>query len=91
MEKTGGYSVEDINKVRKSAKTGPRGRGGRGGGASRRDRSFSDMDLDLDESNLDSSDLDPPYTPSKKPETDAVVEGKKSLRLRKKKVHLMSA
>jgi len=93
MEKTGGYSVEDINKVRKSAKTGPRGRGGRGGGASRRDRAFSEMELDLEESNLDSSDLDPPYTPSKKePETDAVeVEGKKSLRLRKNKVHLMSA
>ena len=95
MEKTGGYSLEDINKVKKSAKTGPRGRGrGVGGGLTRRDRVSHDIDIDHDEGSREAVDgdlTDPSYTPSKKePETEE-VEGKKSLRLRRKKFHLVSA
>lgn len=90
MEKTGGYSIEDLTKVRRSAKTGPRGRKGRGSGSGR-DRS-PDIDMDTSGSNLDITDLDSSDAYRKEGDSDEVeVEGKIRLRGRKKTDYLKSA
>ena len=86
MEKTGGYSIEDINKVRRSAKTGPRGRGKGKGTRS----PGKDLDLDMSNGNLDAMDADSMDNVRKDEDDDDDVEGKSHLKLRTK-IHLKSA
>ena len=86
MEKTGGYSIEDINKVRRSAKTGPRGRG-KGSKGTR--SPGKDPDLEYSNGNLDTMDADS-MDNVRIDEDEDDLEGKSHLRLRTK-IHLKSA
>ena len=82
MEKTGGYSIEDINKV-KTGKVSPNGRKVKTSGTAFNDTETDDNYIE----ELDSADKIAKNTQL----DEGYVEGKRKLRLRKKRVNLQSA